>query len=183
MILRETELRGYIQSKRLLVEPFSEKILQYNGLDLRLGNQIARLRPCCDIFDTHDQKIFDRYYTRESDSSFIIRPHEHFLACTYEKLGLPNNLVGFVNLRSTCTRLGLFSPCGFVEAGFSGQLTVEIIGGSFPLKVYVGDRMFHIVFMVLTSETESIYKGKYQNQAGVTLPILDSNHMFECEVK
>lgn len=173
MILSGSELQDYIKNKRLLVDPISETTLQCNGVDLRLGDRIARLKSCPDIFDMHRKNVLERYYTKETGSSFVIQPHEHFLACTHEKLRLPDNLVGFVNLRSTYTRLGFFSPCGFVEAGFSGQLTLEIIGGSFPVKVYTRDRLFHMIFAKLTTNSKTAYKGKYQNQEGVTLPILD----------
>lgn len=174
LILGSDKLQEYIKSKRLLIHPFSENTFQGNVVDLRLGDEIARLRACPYVFDTHSQAALEEYYTRERQTSFAINPRECLLVCTREKVGLPDDLMGFVNLRSTYTRLGLFSPCGVVQAGFNGQLTIEIIGGSFPLKIQAGDRMFQMVFMMVSSNSKATYKGRYQNQTGVTLPILNS---------
>ena len=42
MILSDFDLWNYIRSGRLAIEPFSEDIVRENGLDLRIGRQIAR---------------------------------------------------------------------------------------------------------------------------------------------
>jgi len=57
-----------------------------------------------------------------------------------------------------------------VDAGFEGNLTIELIGSGFPVKLYAGERFVHLVFAKLTSPVEKPYKGKYQRQRGVTLP-------------
>jgi dCTP deaminase len=86
---------------------------------------------------------------------------------------MPMDLMGFVQLRSTYARLGLALPPTIIDANFSGQLTLEVLGGSFPVKIYAGDRFCHIIFAKLTSPVEKPYIGKYQLQRGVTLPIPD----------
>jgi len=162
-----------IKQQRLVIEPFESSSVKCNGIDLRISEHIARLESDNEILDTHSNDV-DRYYCAEQSPSFIVFPNEHILACTHERIMLPDDIVGLVNLRSTYTRLGLTAPCGIVEAGFNGQLTLEIIGGSFPVRVYARDRVFHIMFMELTGDHRSTYRGKYQNQVGATLPILDS---------
>ena len=82
--------------------------------------------------------------------------------------------MAFVELRSTYARLGLFIPPTIVDANFEGQLTIELVGGPFPVKLYKGDRFLHIIFAKLTSQVEKPYMGKYQGQRGVTLPKLDA---------
>jgi len=173
VILSGAVIRSYIRRKQLVVSPISKETVQCNGLDLSLGHEVARLRPCSSILDTRCHTIPEEYYTKEKAPSFVIHPHECILTCTKEKLGLPDDIVGFVNLRSTYARLGLLSPCGFIEAGFNGQLTVEMTGGHFPVRIHTGERIFHVVFMQLSNRSRSTYKGRYQNQVGVTLPILD----------
>jgi dCTP deaminase len=42
VILSDFDLWNYIRSGRLAIEPFSEDIVRENGLDLRIGRQIAR---------------------------------------------------------------------------------------------------------------------------------------------
>ncbi|PSO06583.1 dCTP deaminase, partial [Candidatus Marsarchaeota G2 archaeon BE_D] len=54
---------------------------------------------------------------------------------------------------------------------FDGNITIEVRGTSFPVKLYSGQRFVHIVFSKLTTPLEKPYSGKYQGQKGVTLPI------------
>jgi dCTP deaminase len=78
--------------------------------------------------------------------------------------------MGFVNLRSSYARIGLTIPPTIVDANFEGQLTIELVGGDFPVKLYAGDRFLHVVFARLSSIVEKPYSGKYQGQKGVRLP-------------
>ena len=107
----------------------------------------------------------------EKGDSFIINPHEHVLLYTIEYLNLPEDIMGFVNLRSTFARTGLIVPPTIVDANFEGQLTIEVVGSEFPVKINVGDRFLHVVFAKLTSPVEKPYIGKYQGQTGVQLPL------------
>jgi dCTP deaminase len=68
-------------------------------------------------------------------------------------------------------------PIGFIDPGFVGQLTMEIIGGSFPILLHSGDRIFHVVFAMMKQITKNAYTGKYQNQKGVALPIFPEWHV------
>jgi dCTP deaminase len=77
--------------------------------------------------------------------------------------------MGFVNLRSSFARVGLSLPPTIVDKGFKGQLTLHLIGGSFPIRLYAGDRLFHIILAKLASDSIS-YGGVYLGQRGVTYP-------------
>ena len=172
MILSDFDLRNYIKSGRLKIVPFDESIIRENGLDLRLGNTIARLKRTSKILDvekTYEANIED-FYEVEEGSEFIIYPNERVLLHTLEYIKLPPELMGFVNLRSTYARLGMALPPTIIDGGFEGQLTIELIGGSFPVKLYAGKRFIHVVFAKLTSPVEKPYQGIYQGQRGVTLP-------------
>ncbi|MCE4622278.1 MAG: dCTP deaminase [Desulfurococcales archaeon] len=57
-----------------------------------------------------------------------------------------------------------------VDAGFEGQLTIEIIGSSFPVKLYPGDRFLHLVLVKLNTPAHRPYRGQYKGQTGVRLP-------------
>jgi dCTP deaminase len=78
--------------------------------------------------------------------------------------------MGFVSLKSTYARLGLSIPPTIVNAGSEGELTIELIGGPFPVKIRRGDRIVQIVFVKLSSPTQKPYSGRYQNQRGPTIP-------------
>ncbi len=169
MILSDFDLWNYIKSGRLKIEPFRNDIVRENGLDLRIGRQIARMKSIDKIFDTHNSDVNDFYEIEEGDS-FIIRPREHVLLHTLEYIKLPIDLMGFVNLRSSYARIGLSIPPTIIDANFEGELTIELIGGEFPIKLYAGDRFIHVVFAKLSSAVEKPYSGKYQGQRGVRLP-------------
>lgn len=94
--------------------------------------------------------------------------HEYFwLGVTRERLTLPDDLMAFVELRSTWARKGFFLPPTIVDAGFSGDLTLEILCmGTTDLPI--GHRFAHLIF-ARTSGPCIPYRGVYQNQSGITL--------------
>lgn len=170
MILSDFDLKNYISARRIIIEPFTPEIIRENGLDLRLGNQLARMKNSKTPFDIRNPKNINDYYIIENAEEFIINPYEHVLTVTLEYLELPTDVMAFVELRSTFARLGLFIPPTIVDANFKGQLTIELIGGPFPVKLYAGERFLHLIFAKLISPVEKPYSGKYQGQRGVTLP-------------
>lgn len=170
MILSDFDLWNYIKSGRLVVEPFREDVVRENGLDLRIGRQIAKMKPVNKVFDVHHDNEVSGFYELEEGESFIIRPREHVLLHTQEYLKLPLDLMGFVNLRSSYARIGLSIPPTIIDANFEGELTIELMGGEFPVKLYAGDRFLHVVFAKLSSPVDKPYSGKYQGQRGVRLP-------------
>ncbi len=174
MALSDFDLRNYIREKRLVVEPMCDDTIRENGIDLRLGDNIARLRSTNAVLDAHAAVDVNSFYQREKGESFIIKPHEKVLVCTAEYIELPLDLMGFMELRSTFARCGLILPPTILDGGFSGNVTVEVMGSSFPIKLYAGDRFAHAVFVKLASPIGKPYSGKYQGQRGVTLPRFDA---------
>ncbi len=170
MILSDFDLRNYIQSGRLVIKPFAEETIRENGVDLRFSEEIARMQTTSRVLDMHEDFKAEDFYKIEQGKSFVIHPHENVLACTLEYLEMPQDLMGFVELRSTFARLGLTLPPTIIDANFKGQLTLEVVGGNFPVQIHAGDRFGHVIFAKLTSVVEKPYAGKYQGQRGVTLP-------------
>ena len=169
MILSDLDLWNYINARRLVIEPFSDEIVRENGVDLRIGNTIARFKNTNKPFDIRSSDAAD-FFTIEEGEAFVIKPHEHVLLHTVEYVKLPTDLMGFVNLRSSYARIGLTIPPTIIDANFQGQLTIELVGSDFPVRLYSGDRFLHVVFARLTSPVEKPYSGKYQGQTGVRLP-------------
>jgi dCTP deaminase len=171
-VLSDDDLVKLIRRRHLVIRPFEKDAITCTGVDLGLGNEIARINHTKLIFDSRRKNELSIFFTKEVGSEFIIKKLETVLFHTFEWLELPADIIGIVGLRSSYTRLGLHvSSGGFVDPGFKGQLTVEVTGSSFPIKVYAGDKLFHITFVKLSSLCTNVYGGKYQNQKGVTLPI------------
>ncbi len=175
MILSDRDIAWYLEKRLLRIEPLSSDTIRENGVDLRLGSEFCRFNPDAPVLDTRRGFSRDTYYrcTRAGGEGFVINPYEHVLATTLETIALPDDLVGLVNIRSTFARLGLFVPPTVIDAGFEGQVTIEIIGSAYPVKVYPGQRFLHVVFLKTTSPVANPYRGKYQGQRGVTPPKTD----------
>lgn len=172
VILSDFDLRSYIKSKRIVVEPFDESIIRENGLDLRLGDEV------CELVESN--KVLDPYVLTEEDmvefyrcwkaDEFVIKPYRRYLLTTLEFIKVPADLMAFVELRSTFARMGLSIPPTIIDGGFEGQITIELCGSSFPVKLKYKTRFLHIVFSKVTSPIERPYRGSYQGQKGVRLP-------------
>jgi len=167
MILSDRTLKRLIEEGTLKVEPFSEELIQCSSLDLRLGYQIARYR-VRDFLDVKRQN-WETVIEEITDEGFFIQPKEFVLATTLEYIELPADLTAFVEGRSSLGRLGLFiENAGWVDAGFKGQLTLELFNAnSYPIKLYPKMRICQLVFAKLDAKPLNPYNGKYQGQRGV----------------
>jgi len=56
LILGDRDLKYYIEKGLISIEPFDKEIIRENGIDLRLGSQVARLRESSRIFNS--SKLF-----------------------------------------------------------------------------------------------------------------------------
>ncbi len=170
MMFSDRDIRRYIQSRKLAITPLSEDTIRENGVDLKVGGQIARLKPSNEPVDiTNPDQIRDRYEIQNGEE-FIIMPREHVLMTTLERVKMPDNAVGFVNLRSSFARLGLLIPPTIIDAGFEGDITIEVVGSEFPVRIRKGTRFIHVVFGRTMTSVEKPYRGKYAGQTGVTPP-------------
>ena len=168
MILGDRDLKYYLEKKWIVIDPLREDTVRENGVDLRIGNEIARFVNKGEPFDP--DRPDNSYFKVEKGEEFVVYPNEHVLLVTEEYIKLPHDVMAFVNLRSSFARLGLFVPPTIVDAGFEGQLTIEVIGSGFPVKLRRGMRFLHLIFAKTLTPVENPYSGKYQGQKGVTIP-------------
>src|SRR3989442_3266877 len=135
---------------------------------------ILRIKKYGGFLDLQSRMWVERRYYVEMGDYFDINPKERILCRTQEYIKMPDDLIGFCELRVTYSLLGLSIPPTIVDAGFPGTLTIEMISNSgFPVRFYNGDRFMHVVFSKLTSRTDRPYSGKYGGQLAVTPAILD----------
>lgn len=175
MALSNQDILRYIEAGKLIIRPFEREIIRGNGVDLRIGNTIARLvnnNSANGIFDSRARNLEKWYQMEHIENSFIIFPKERVLCHTLEYLKLPEDTIGFCQMRSTFARMGLSIPPTIVDSGFEGQLTIELIGSNFPIRLYAKQKIISIIFHKLITPTSLPYRGKYQKQKGLTLPKL-----------
>jgi dCTP deaminase len=139
MILSGADVKQYIKYGNLKFSPeLREDQFQQNGIDLILNN-------------VENQELEAGSFT---------------LGRTLEFIELPNDLMAFVQLRSSWARKGIIIPPTVVDAGFKGTLTLEI--GVFKFqRLPVGERFIHLIFAKLSNPSEP-YNGKYQGQVEIT---------------
>lgn len=103
-------------------------------------------------------------------------PSGHFiLGSTVEMVSLHSNIVARMEGKSSLARRGLIvHTAGFVDPGFTGQLTLEItnLGGQ-PFKLEKDMKIAQIAFQYLDRPAERPYghpelDSHYQNQRGIT---------------
>lgn len=168
--LGQSEILSLIRSGSLRIDPFKQELLSCNKIDLRITDELIRLKRTTENFDMKIRNDYALFFDHEKNSEFIIHPNERVLMSTIESIQMPTNLIGIVGLRSSFSRLGLQANLGFVDPGFNGQLTLEVCGSSFPICLHAEDRVFHMVFAKIKPTAGRTYEGKYQNQKGPTLP-------------
>jgi dCTP deaminase len=174
MILSAADLERELKQGTLLIEPLSKDTIRENGVDLRLACEVTRLIKHDSMpLDIQSPKN-DDFYSKETNlRDFVISPGEKVLVSTVEKVTLPNHLMAFCQLRSTFARAGISIPPTVADAGFSGNLTIQLSGSLFPVKIPVKTRFLHLIFGELRTPLTKGYNGKYQNDNGVALPKTD----------
>lgn len=92
-------------------------------------------------------------------------PDAFALASTIERFHIPHDVVAVVHDKSSLARRGLSVFNTFIEAGWSGWLTLELSNrGSEIINLPAGAPIAQMVFHRLDQPTTQPYQGKYQNQ-------------------
>ena len=102
--------------------------------------------------------------------STILLPGKFLLATTNEIIKVPDHMCGIIHGRSSVGRLGIqVQNAGFIDAGFTGQITLELVNQiNAPVLLKPNMRICQLVMHNLHGQSQRPYKGKYQNQVGPT---------------
>lgn len=105
-------------------------------------------------------------------SEYLLRPGEFGLAHTQERLALPDWISAQFVMRSSLVRLGLdHLQAGFADAGFHGQLTLELknLTQHHDIVIRPGMRVGQLVFHRHAPAGARSYqrRGRYTGQSGV----------------
>ena len=138
MALSDSEIRGALAEKTLIIAPFDEASLNPAGYDLRLSTEVA------------------------------LEPSEHRLVATIERVELDSGLVGILHIRSSLAREGILASLALVDPGFKGQLTISLSNtGSNTIQLKAGERFVQLTVLRLGKRAVAPYDGRYQNSLGV----------------
>jgi len=102
----------------------------------------------------------------------IIPPNSYALTSSLEIINVPRNVTCVCIGKSTYARCGIHVNVTPLEAGWRGQVTIEVSNGTrLPVKIYPGEGIMQVLFFEGESPDVSYAdrKGKYQDQRGITL--------------
>ncbi len=186
MKLSDTDIIKHLKVGKITIspQPDTHKIKGIS-VDLRLDNRFRvfndHTAPYIDLSGPKDdvQKIMDTVMGDEiiipEDHAFFLHPGELALAVTLESVTLPDDLVGWLDGRSSLARLGLMVhvTAHRIDPGWHGQIVLEIFNsGKLPLALRPGMDICAINFETLSSAVEKPYNkradAKYKNQSGPT---------------
>jgi dCTP deaminase len=160
------------QHDGLDIDPFDGENVQPASYDLTLGTEFEREREPGRKRQSIENGAADRRHI-ETDK-IEIQPGEFLLGHTQERVTLPNTITAEVRGRSSIGRLGLIPhTAGWVDPGFSGDITLEFVNHSeYPIVLECGQRIAQIVFREVNGTVLEPYgekeDSKYQGQTGVT---------------
>jgi len=178
MILSDRDIKAKIESHEIIIDsPHQEYMNQIHtsSMDLRLGKHFKIYEPeklsILDPRKMKGKKPLTKLIEISKGESFVAQPGKFVLGVTLEKITLPDDIVGRVEGRSSLGRLGIVvhSTAGFIDAGFSGTITLEIFNlNHLPIVLYPEMRVCQIAFELMSSPAEIPYgqkaSSKYQGQ-------------------
>ena len=114
----------------------------------------------------------DEIFISEQDT-FVLHPGELALGITLEAITLPDDLVGWLDGRSSLARLGLMVhvTAHRIDPGWSGNIVLEFFNsGKLPLALRPGMAIGAMSFETLTGPARRPYTtrddAKYRGQSG-----------------
>ncbi len=184
MRLSDVDIKRYLREEKIIIVPAPDPASICGvSVDIRLGNKFR-------VFEGHNapfidisgpkaevQKALDKVMSDEivleNDDPFILHPGELALAMTLESVTLPDNIVGWLDGRSSLARLGLMVhvTAHRIDPGWSGNIVLEFINaGKLPLALRAGMPIGALNFETMSSPAEFPYNkranAKYKDQSG-----------------
>jgi dCTP deaminase len=178
VVLSDRTIRAEIEAERIVIDPFDDGLIQPSSVDVRVDRRFRVFHnaryPYIDVRKPMDD--LTEAVEVEGDRPFILHPGEFVLGQTLERVTLPDDLVARLEGKSSLGRLGLLihSTAGFVDAGFSGNLTLELSNvANLPITIYHGMPIGQLSFMRMDGPVEHPYgsretDNKYQGQTEPT---------------
>ena len=186
MRLCDRDIQRALDAGRIAIEPRPDAgRISGVSVDLRLGNRFH-------VFNDHTAGYIDLSGPREqvdalierimgkeiglgTGEAFFLHPGELVLAVTAESIALPDDLVGWLDGRSSLARLGLMVhvTAHRIDPGWQGHIVLECFNsGKLPLALRPGMIICAINFETLSGPAAKPYhkraEAKYRGQAGPT---------------
>ncbi|XQW86590.1 dCTP deaminase [Thalassotalea piscium] len=184
MRLCDKDIESLIEQGKIIITPQPDSsMISGVSVDIRLGNEFR-------VFQDHTaayidlsgpkeemQKAMDSVMSDEifipDGEAFFLHPGELALAVTYESVTLPDDIVGWLDGRSSLARLGLMVhvTAHRIDPGWSGQIVLEFYNsGKLPLALRPKMKIAALNFETMSSSALRPYNkrddAKYKGQMG-----------------
>jgi dCTP deaminase len=175
VVLSDRTIRAEIDAGRITIDPYDPTLIQPSSVDVRVDSRFRVFHNARYPFIDVRQPMEDltELVEVQGDAPFILHPGEFVLGQTLEHVTLPDDLVARLEGKSSLGRLGLLihSTAGFVDSGFSGNLTLELSNvANLPITIYHGMPIGQISFMRMDGPVENPYGSRGNKYQGQTEP-------------
>lgn len=177
-ILSDNDFERELKSGNLVINPYPKRI-NPSSVELTLGDEIVYLKRTMtneiDLRKPFPEDMVERF-KMDRKQGFSIKPGEHYLATTAERVEVPNNITFSIEGKSSIGRVGLVTvTAGYGDPGFSGHLTFQLHNvGHTPVIVYPGMFLAQGVFYYLNTPSKKPYDKRptslYRNVTGTPVP-------------
>ncbi|NQZ83853.1 MAG: dCTP deaminase [Colwellia sp.] len=184
MRLSDRDIEESLAAGQIKIVPAPENnMISGVSVDIRLGNEFRVFQdhtaayidlsgPKADVQKAMNSVMSDEIFIADGDA-FFLHPGELALAVTYESVTLPDNIVGWLDGRSSLARLGLMVhvTAHRIDPGWSGQIVLEFYNsGKLPLALRPKMKIAALNFETMSSSADRPYNkredAKYKDQKG-----------------
>jgi dCTP deaminase len=184
MRLSDKDIEVCIETGQIKIVPTPDiSMISGVSVDIRLGNEFRVFQdhtaayidlsgPKADVQDAMNSVMSDEIVIADGDA-FFLHPGQLALAVTYESVTLPDDIVGWLDGRSSLARLGLMVhvTAHRIDPGWSGQIVLEFYNsGKLPLALRPKMKIAALNFETMSSSASRPYNkredAKYKNQKG-----------------
>jgi dCTP deaminase len=186
MRLTDFQIKDKLLTKELKITPVVNPS-DINGVtvDLHLWDRFRITKPTVAGFEVIDlgsdsielnQSITETFSEEMVQDTLTLYPGDLALGVTLQRVTIPDNMVGWLDGRSTLARLGLMVhlTAHRIDPGWDGQIVLEFFNaGPKPLILRKGMKIGAISFEQLSMAVENPYRTRvdstYKNQNGAKL--------------
>ncbi|WP_441004053.1 dCTP deaminase [Pseudocolwellia agarivorans] len=184
MRLSDQDIEKSLADGNIIIEPKPDvSMISGVSVDIRLGNEFRVFKehtaPYIDLSGPKPEmqkamnSVMSDEITIADGDAFFLHPGELALAVTYESVTLPDDIVGWLDGRSSLARLGLMVhvTAHRIDPGWSGQIVLEFYNsGKLPLALRPKMKIAALNFETMSSSALRPYNkrddAKYKGQKG-----------------
>ncbi|QCI19691.1 MAG: dCTP deaminase [Buchnera aphidicola (Brevicoryne brassicae)] len=185
MRLCDKDIQKWLKRKKLIIKPYPQKELIHGiTVDIHLSNKFRffydHIRSCIDLSDSKEnttlalKEVMSDEIVFSQEKPLFLQPGSLVLSSTLENITIPNNLVGWLDGRSSLARLGLMihATAHRIDPGWQGNIVLEIFNaGKLTLvlrpKMKIAALSFEILSQSVSYPYNSRPEAKYKSQNGV----------------